>query len=70
MVVKASISELNKASAQDVWSRGEIVIEALTKNVAAWLRLAGDRMPRSRTSRTDQTFIAFQNFPEGVRVPR
>ena len=32
MVVKASISELNKASAQDIWSRAEIVVEALTKN--------------------------------------
>ncbi len=32
MVVKASISELNKATAQDVWSRAEIVIEALTNN--------------------------------------
>lgn len=32
MVVKVAINELNKASAQGVWSRGEIVIEALTKH--------------------------------------
>lgn len=32
MVVKASISELNKASAEAVASRGDIVIEALTKH--------------------------------------
>lgn len=32
MVVKASISELNKASAQAVANRGDVVIDALTKN--------------------------------------
>ena len=32
MVVKASISELNKASAAAVASRGDVVVEALTKN--------------------------------------
>lgn len=32
MVVKASISELNKASAEAVAGRGDIVIEALTKH--------------------------------------
>ena len=32
MVVKASISELNKAPAQYVWSRAEIVIQALIKH--------------------------------------
>jgi hypothetical protein len=34
MVIKASINELNKANAQDVASRGDIVIDALTKNAA------------------------------------
>ncbi len=33
MVVKASISELNKANAQAVANRGDVVIDALTKNV-------------------------------------
>lgn len=38
MIVKVSISELNKASAQDVWSRGNIVIEALTRNAAIFTK--------------------------------
>ena len=42
MVVKVSISELNKASAQDVWSRCQIVIEALTKNAAIFTKPSPD----------------------------
>jgi|SRR5947209_1957580 len=49
MVVKVSISELNKASAQDVWSRGEIVCEALTKNAAIFDKPNPD-VPTLKTS--------------------